>query len=82
MPIRELPHKALIIFPSLAGWAPWRPEAPKPTSSRFRKSPRGARLVLGDGSGFDITEAGTMEGLAIYRVLNPLEVPDQTCRQP
>ncbi|GAA1824429.1 Fpg/Nei family DNA glycosylase [Nesterenkonia flava] len=65
----------LIIHLSLAGWIRWRPDAPKPASSRSRKSPLAARLMLEDGSGLDITEAGTKKGLAIYLVRDPLEVP-------
>ena len=39
------------------------------------KSPLAARLVLDDGSGIDITEAGTKKSLAIYLVRTPTEVP-------
>jgi formamidopyrimidine-DNA glycosylase len=44
---------------------------PRPSN----KSPLAARVVLDDGSGLDITEAGTKKGLAIYVVRDPQEVP-------
>jgi formamidopyrimidine-DNA glycosylase len=33
------------------------------------------RVALDDGSGFDLTEAGTTKRLAVYAVLDPVEVP-------
>ncbi len=39
------------------------------------RGPIAARLVLDDGSGFDITEAGTKKSLAVYVVRDPQEVP-------
>jgi formamidopyrimidine-DNA glycosylase len=44
---------------------------PKPSN----KSPMAARVHLDDGSGLDITEAGTKKRLALYVVRDPLEVP-------
>ena len=32
-------------------------------------------MVLDDGSGFDLTEAGTQKKLAVYVVRDPAEVP-------
>src|SRR5690606_32826552 len=37
--------------------------------------PLAARLVLDDGSGFDVTEAGTKKSLAIHLVRDPADVP-------
>jgi formamidopyrimidine-DNA glycosylase len=57
-----------------AGWLRWRdnlPEAPP----RPGKSPLGFRLRFTDGSGFDLTEAGTKKRLAVYLVTDPAEVP-------
>jgi formamidopyrimidine-DNA glycosylase len=34
-----------------------------------------ARLILDDGSGFDVTEYGTKKSLAIYLVRNPSQIP-------
>jgi formamidopyrimidine-DNA glycosylase len=64
----------LVMHLAKAGWIRWRPTAPAP-SSRPSRGPLAARLVLDDGSGFDVTEAGTKKSLAIYLVANPLGVP-------
>ena len=48
---------------------------PPPPNGRLGKGPLAARLVLDDGSGLDITEAGTKKSLAIYVVHDPAEVP-------
>ncbi|NLS08462.1 Fpg/Nei family DNA glycosylase [Nesterenkonia sp. MY13] len=63
----------LIIHLALAGWIRWRDQAP--TSMPSRKSPIAARLVTENGSGIDITEAGTRKGLALHIVTEPSEVP-------
>jgi formamidopyrimidine-DNA glycosylase len=57
-----------------AGWVRWRPTAPA-APTKPNRGPLAARLVLDDGSGFDLTEAGTKKSLAIYLVADPLEVP-------
>jgi formamidopyrimidine-DNA glycosylase len=64
----------LIMHLARAGWIRWRESAPKP-SKALGRGPLTARLVLDDGSGFDVTEAGTKKSLAIYLVHDPLEVP-------
>jgi formamidopyrimidine-DNA glycosylase len=64
----------LIIHLARAGWIRWRTNAPAPGAGRG-KGPLAARLVLDDGSGFDVTEAGTKKSLAIYVVRDPQEVP-------
>ena len=43
--------------------------------ARPGKSGLALRIILDDGSGFSLTEAGTQKGLAIYVVDEPLEVP-------
>lgn len=63
----------LVIHLSLAGWIRWRDKAPAGMPSR--KSPIAARLVLEDGTGLDITEAGTHKALALHIVRDPAEVP-------
>jgi DNA-formamidopyrimidine glycosylase len=64
----------LIIHLARAGWLRWRDEMPeKPV--RPGKSPLAFRLALDDGSGFDLTEAGTSKRLAVYLVRDPREVP-------
>ena len=60
----------LIVHLARAGWIRWRDSAPPP-ASRLGKGPMAARLVLDDGSGLDITEAGTKKSLAIYIVADP-----------
>ncbi|HXR44707.1 MAG TPA: zinc finger domain-containing protein, partial [Pseudolysinimonas sp.] len=47
---------------------------PKP-SGRPGSGPLAARLVLDDGSGIDITEAGTKKSLSISVVRDPADVP-------
>ncbi|PPG36895.1 DNA-formamidopyrimidine glycosylase family protein [Rathayibacter sp. AY2B5] len=57
-----------------AGWVRWRPERPTAPAKPGR-GPLAARLVLDDGSGFDVTEAGTKKSLALSIVADPLDVP-------
>ena len=64
----------LIFHLARAGWLRWRLEAPKAPTKPGR-GPLAARLVLDDGSGFDLTEAGTKKSLAIHIVRDPIEVP-------
>ena len=64
----------LVIHLARAGWIRWRDSEPK-ASNRPTRGPLAARLVLEDGSGFDVTEAGTKKSLAIYLVRDPSEVP-------
>ena len=65
----------LIVHLARAGWIRWRDELPATPPRPSNKSPLAARVVLDDGSGLDITEAGTKKGLAIYVVRDPQEVP-------
>jgi formamidopyrimidine-DNA glycosylase len=64
----------LVMHLARAGWIRWR-EGPPPPPSRLGKSAVAARLVLDDGSGLDVTEAGTKKSLALYLVADPREVP-------
>jgi formamidopyrimidine-DNA glycosylase len=64
----------LVMHLARAGWIRWRTEAPKP-SKALGRGPLTARLILDDGSGFDVTEAGTKKSLAISLVRDPIEVP-------
>ncbi|WP_210479220.1 Fpg/Nei family DNA glycosylase [Naasia sp. SYSU D00948] len=64
----------LVMHLARAGWIRWREAEPK-ASTRPGKGPLAARLVLDDGSGFDVTEAGTKKSLAIYVVNDAQEVP-------
>jgi formamidopyrimidine-DNA glycosylase len=65
----------LVVHLSRAGWVRWRAEVPKLPPKPSHKSPLAARVVLDDGSGLDITEAGTQKRLAIYVVRKPSDVP-------
>jgi formamidopyrimidine-DNA glycosylase len=64
----------LVIHLALAGWVRWRDELPETPPRPSNKSPLAARIVLDDGSGLDITEAGTRKGLALYVVRDPHDV--------
>ena len=57
-----------------AGWLRWADALPA-TAIRVGKSPIALRCRLSDGSGFDLTEAGTRKRLAAYIVRDPAEVP-------
>ena len=67
----------LIMHLARAGWIRWRDEFPAPPTNPTRpgRGALAARLVLDDGSGFDVTEAGTKKSLAIYLVRSSAEVP-------
>ena len=64
----------LVFHLARAGWLRWYDELPK-TVIRPGKSPIALRVRLDDGSGFDLTEAGTKKSLAVYVVHDPSEVP-------
>lgn len=63
----------LLVHLARAGWLRWRDSAPSPVRPGG-KGPLAARLVLDDGSGFDLTEAGTKKSLAIHLVRDPQDV--------
>ena len=65
----------LLIHLARAGWLRWRNVAPAPMLRGPGKGPLAARLVLDDGSGLDITEAGTKKSLSISLVRRADEVP-------
>jgi formamidopyrimidine-DNA glycosylase len=64
----------LVFHLARAGWLRWYDELPA-TVLRPGKSPIALRVRLDDGSGFDLTEAGTKKSLAVYVVRRPAEVP-------
>ena len=64
----------LVTHLSRAGWLQWRAQLP-PAPPKMGKGPIGIRVHLDDGSGFDLTEAGTQKRLAVYVVKDPAEVP-------
>ncbi len=64
----------LVTHLARAGWLRWRdslPEAP----AKPGKGPLAFRLRLRDGSGFDLTEAGTRKRLAVYLVTDLWQIP-------
>jgi formamidopyrimidine-DNA glycosylase len=64
----------LVTHLARAGWLQWREELPT-APPRMGKGPIGLRVHLDDGSGFDLTEAGTKKGLAVYLVHDVHTVP-------
>jgi formamidopyrimidine-DNA glycosylase len=64
----------LVIHLARAGWLHYRDSLP-PAPLKPGKGPIALRVHLGDGSGFDLTEAGTQKKLAAYLVRDPAEVP-------
>lgn len=56
-----------------AGWVAWKDEQPA-RLPRPGKGPLALRVVLDDGSGFDLTEAGTQRKLAVHVVRDPDDV--------
>jgi formamidopyrimidine-DNA glycosylase len=64
----------LVTHLARAGWLRWRdalPEAPPKPG----KGPLAFRLRFADGSGFDLTEAGTRKRLAVYLVTDIEQIP-------
>src|SRR5690606_12639081 len=57
----------LVVHLARAGWLHYR-ESLNPTPLKPGRGPVAARVRLDDGSGFDLTEAGTNKRLAIYLV--------------
>ncbi len=64
----------LVFHLARAGWLRWSEQVPA-TVIRPGKSPIALRVRLSDGSGFDLTEAGTKKSLAAYLVREVREVP-------
>ncbi len=64
----------LVIHLARAGWLRWKDEQ-STGLVRPGKGPIALRTVLDDGSGFDLTEAGTQKKLAVYVVRDVAEVP-------
>ncbi|MET0304372.1 MAG: DNA-formamidopyrimidine glycosylase family protein [Microbacteriaceae bacterium] len=66
------PH--LVFHLAKAGWLRWTDQL-APTLIRPGKTPIALRIAFDDGSGFDLTEAGTKKSLAYYVVRDPADVP-------
>jgi formamidopyrimidine-DNA glycosylase len=65
----------VLVHLARAGWIRWRDGPPPQPTGRPGRGPLAARLVLDDGSGLDITEAGTKKSLSISVVHDASEVP-------
>jgi formamidopyrimidine-DNA glycosylase len=63
----------LVTHLARAGWLRWS-DALSPVPPRPGKGPLAARVHLDDGSGWDLTEAGTQKRLALYVVSSPYDV--------
>jgi formamidopyrimidine-DNA glycosylase len=64
----------LVVHLARAGWLHWRNALP-PAPPKPGKGPLAVRVHLDNGEGFDLTEQGTRNGLAVYVVRSPSEVP-------
>jgi DNA-formamidopyrimidine glycosylase len=64
----------LVTHLARAGWLRWRDSLPE-TPPRPGKGPLAFRLRFADGSGFDLTEAGTRKRLAVYLVTDIEQIP-------
>jgi len=67
----------LVMHLARAGWVRWN-DGIRPMPARPGKSPLAAQLLLDDGTGLNVTEAGTKKSLAIYLVHQPADVPGIT----
>jgi formamidopyrimidine-DNA glycosylase len=63
----------LVTHLARGGWLRWNDALPQ-VPPRPGKSPLALRVHLDDGSGFDLTEAGTQKRLAVYVVRSPYDV--------
>ncbi|HKD96508.1 MAG TPA: DNA-formamidopyrimidine glycosylase family protein [Micromonosporaceae bacterium] len=64
----------LVVHLARAGWLHYR-DSIAPAPLRPGKGPIAVRVLLDDGSGFDLTEAGTQKKLAAYLVRDARVVP-------
>ena len=64
----------LVFHLARAGWLRWRESLPE-TPAKPGRGPLALRVRLDDGSGFDLTEAGTQRKLAVYVVGDPQDIP-------
>ncbi len=65
----------LVVHLARAGWLQWRDPLPTAPPKPGGKSPLALRVHLDDGTGFDLTEAGTRKKLSVYVVRDPEQVP-------
>ncbi|MEV0533921.1 DNA-formamidopyrimidine glycosylase family protein [Kitasatospora sp. NPDC050463] len=67
----------LVVHLARAGWLRWKDSLPAEPPRPGGKNPLALRVRLEGpaGDGFDLTEAGTRKGLAVYVVADPADVP-------
>ncbi|MCA2212631.1 Fpg/Nei family DNA glycosylase [Jidongwangia harbinensis] len=65
----------LVVHLARAGWLHYRDAFKSAAPLKPGSGPIAVRVRLDDGSGFDLTEAGTQKSLAAYLVRDPAEVP-------
>ncbi len=73
--LEERPDVHLVFHLSKAGWLRWKKEQPTAPPRPGGRSALALRVTLDDGSGFDLTEQGTRQRLAVYVVTDPASVP-------
>jgi len=61
----------LVLHLARAGWIRWRDEVPALPPKPSNKSPLAVRIVLDNGAGLDVTEAGTKKSLALHVLRAP-----------
>jgi formamidopyrimidine-DNA glycosylase len=64
----------LAVHLARAGWLRWKDSFPA-EPPRPGKGPLALRVILAEGDGFDLTEAGTTKRLAVHVVRDPEDVP-------
>lgn len=69
------PPVHLVVHLARAGWLHYRESFTSPLPLKPGKGPIAIRVRLDDGSGFDLTEAGTQKSLSAYLVVDPALVP-------
>jgi DNA-formamidopyrimidine glycosylase len=74
MPASDQAALHLVTHLARAGWLRWRDELPA-APARPGKGPLAFRVRFTDGSGFDLTEAGTRKRLAVYLVTDIEQIP-------
>jgi formamidopyrimidine-DNA glycosylase len=65
----------LVVHLARAGWLRWRDTLPAGPARPSSKNPLALRVRLDDGSGLELTEAGTRKKLAVYLVRDPATIP-------
>ena len=65
----------LVVHLARAGWLHYRDAFKSPAPLKPGSGPIALRVRLDDGTGFDLTEAGTQKSLAAYLVRDPAQVP-------